>query len=126
MAALLAVTPSMDGEPIVADQTFGARLKQLREQAGLSQQDLADRTGMNRFGVSKLERDKYVPSWVIVQKIARALGTNCLAFEGTTVVGQEGDAGEPEEPPAKPARGRPKKQPPASEGEDPPRRGRRG
>ena len=33
---------------------FGARLKELREQAGLTQPALAKLAGMNRFGIAKL------------------------------------------------------------------------
>ena len=81
-------------------QTFGGRLKQLREQAGLTQQELADRAGMHRFGVAKLERDERQPSWATVQALAKALGTSCLAFEGTA---------EPAGDKPPPKRGRPRK-----------------
>jgi transcriptional regulator with XRE-family HTH domain len=81
-------------------QTFGERLKHLREKAGLTQQELADGAGMHRFGVAKLERDEYGPSWATVQALAKALNVNCLAFEGTV---------EPSgEKPVRP-KGRPKK-----------------
>jgi transcriptional regulator with XRE-family HTH domain len=82
-------------------QTFGARLRQLREAAGLTQQELADRAGMHRFGVAKLERDERHPSWATVQALAGALGLSCAAFEGTVEP--------PEEPPPK-KRGRPRKE----------------
>jgi transcriptional regulator with XRE-family HTH domain len=85
----------------MAEETFGIRLKRLREAAGLTQQDLADRAGMHRFGVAKLERDERQPSWATVQALAKSLGLTCSSFEGTV------------EPPSgdKPARpkGRPKK-----------------
>jgi transcriptional regulator with XRE-family HTH domain len=90
---------------MVAEETFGARLRRLREEAGLTQQELAERAGMHRFGVAKLERDERQPSWATVQALARALGVNCLAFEGTAEPGQ----GKPR-PPAR--RGRPPKAPP--------------
>ena len=108
MAALLDYVPPKDGELDVTEQTFGARLKHLREQVGLTQQQLADKAGMNKFGVAKLEQDQYSPTWPTVQALAKALGVNCLVFEGTV------------EPPPKEAKppgrmGRPPKAPPPAE-----------
>ena len=65
----------------VTGQSFGARLKQLREQAGLTQPQLAERAGMNRFGIAKLEQGDREPSWATVRALARALGVRCAAFE---------------------------------------------
>src|SRR5262245_11434708 len=59
---------------------FADRLKQLREAAGLTQPELADRASMNRFGVAKLEQGVREPSWATVQALARALGVSVLAF----------------------------------------------
>ena len=64
----------------MAEETFGQRLKRLREAAGLTQQQLGDLAGMNQFGVSKLERDVFVPSWTVVKTLARALGQTELAM----------------------------------------------
>jgi DNA-binding XRE family transcriptional regulator len=110
LIALLDRPHSRDGDRAVAEQTFGARLKQLREEAGLTQQQLADLAEMNRFSVAKLEQDLYSPSWPTVQALAKALGTTCTAFEGTV----EPD---PESKPARPL-GRPKKTPPEQAGDD--------
>jgi transcriptional regulator with XRE-family HTH domain len=60
---------------------FGERLKQLRKNAGLSQAELAERAGMNRFGVAKLEQGAREPSWATVLNLARALGVDCRAFQ---------------------------------------------
>jgi transcriptional regulator with XRE-family HTH domain len=88
----------------VAEDTFGARLKQLRAQAGLTQQELADRAGLHKQSVSRLEQDEYSPTWPTVQALAKALGVNSLAFEGTV---------EPSPKTKQPARrGRPPKAPP--------------
>jgi transcriptional regulator with XRE-family HTH domain len=87
----------------VAEQTFGQRLKQLREEAGLTQPQLAERAGMNRFGVAKLEQGQREPSWDTVQRLAKALGVGCSAFEGTVSAEDE------PAPPSK--RGRPRKAP---------------
>jgi transcriptional regulator with XRE-family HTH domain len=71
------------GSDAVTGQTFGGRLKALREEKGLSQRELAERAGMNQFGVAKLEQGVREPTWATVQALARALGVRCTAFEGT-------------------------------------------
>jgi transcriptional regulator with XRE-family HTH domain len=60
--------------------TFGSRLRALREKAGLSLEQLAQRAGMHKFGVAKLERGDREPSWASVQALARALGVKCDEF----------------------------------------------
>ena len=47
----------------MAEETFGGRLKRLREEAGFTQQSLADAAGMHRLGVAKVERDERAPTW---------------------------------------------------------------
>src|SRR5215475_15119136 len=64
----------------MSEQGFASRLKSLREQAGLSQAELADLAGMNRFGVAKLEQGVREPSWATVQALARALGVEVGEF----------------------------------------------
>jgi transcriptional regulator with XRE-family HTH domain len=87
--------------------TFAERLKRLREAAGLSQPELAERAGMNRFGVAKLEQGVREPSWATVQALAAALGVTVLEFaDDTPTPGQDGRKAEGE--PAQP-RGRPRK-----------------
>src|SRR5579875_2946009 len=51
---------------------FGARLRQLRIEAGLSQQALAQLAGLHRFGVAKLERGEREPAWSSVLALAKA------------------------------------------------------
>ena len=65
----------------MADNGFGARLKELREQAGMTQQELADAAGMHRFGVAKLEQGIREPSWATVQALCKALNVSCEAFQ---------------------------------------------
>lgn len=103
MAMVMIARPKEVGRDM-AEETFGARLKKLRIEAGLTQQALADMTGMHRFGVAKLERDEYGPSWATVQALAKALGISCTAFEGTVEPSEESKA-----QPGK--RGRPRKSP---------------
>jgi transcriptional regulator with XRE-family HTH domain len=59
---------------------FGAKLKELRERAGLSQAQLAEKAAMNVFGVAKLEQGQRDPSWASVLALAAALGVDCSAF----------------------------------------------
>jgi transcriptional regulator with XRE-family HTH domain len=100
----------------MADETFGDRLKRLREQAGLTQGQLALGAGLSKSSIAKLEQDLREPTWATVRMLAQALGTSCAAFEDT--------AGPPAEKP--PARlGRPRKyQPeePAGQAEQAPRK----
>jgi len=59
---------------------FAAALKRLREDAGMSQAALADKAGMNVFGVAKLEQGLREPGWATVLKLCEALGVECTAF----------------------------------------------
>jgi transcriptional regulator with XRE-family HTH domain len=84
---------------------FAPRLKELREQAGLTQQALAEKAGMNRFGVAQLEQGRNKPSWDTVVALCKALGVSCDAFL------------QPPSEEAPRARGRPRKAPPVAPGE---------
>ena len=59
---------------------FGARLRELREQAGLTQQQLADKCGVKWEAVSRWERGTREPGWSNVVALAEALGVECTAF----------------------------------------------
>ncbi|MEK7668201.1 MAG: helix-turn-helix transcriptional regulator [Gemmatimonadota bacterium] len=54
---------------------FGQRLRQLRAQAALSQEALAQRAGIHRTYLSGIERGTRNPSLHNLFRIARALGT---------------------------------------------------
>ncbi|HVS40137.1 MAG TPA: helix-turn-helix transcriptional regulator [Gemmataceae bacterium] len=62
---------------------FAVRLKALREGAGLTQEQLADKAGLHLGAVFKLEQGVREPTWATVQALAHALGVGCAAFEGT-------------------------------------------
>jgi DNA-binding XRE family transcriptional regulator len=59
---------------------FAGRLKELRERAGLTQPELAQRADMNRFGIAKLEQGVTKPTWETVLTLAKVLGVSCEAF----------------------------------------------
>ena len=60
---------------------FGAKLRLLREQAGLSQKQLADKAGLSQKAVSFWETGEREPGWSAVQALAAALGVDCRAFQ---------------------------------------------
>jgi transcriptional regulator with XRE-family HTH domain len=74
--------------------TFGERLKELREAAGLSQDGLARAAGLSTSTVAKIERLDIDPSWTTVQALAKALAVSTEAFQ------------EDAPPPAKKGKGR--------------------
>jgi transcriptional regulator with XRE-family HTH domain len=59
---------------------FGKRLRQIREQVGITQKELAERAGCHAMTIAKLERGVQEPAWPLVQVLGKALGVNCLAF----------------------------------------------
>ena len=53
---------------------FGALLQEYRATAGLSQEELAERAGLSRRGISDLERgERRVPHPATVRRLAKAL-----------------------------------------------------
>ena len=55
-------------------ETTGERIKRLRTAAGLSQVQLAERSGVPQGAISHYEADDYEPSLSSVRKLAPALG----------------------------------------------------
>jgi transcriptional regulator with XRE-family HTH domain len=78
---------------------FARRLRQLRDAAGLTQSELAEKSGLHRQGIAKLETGEREPAWGTVRALAKALGISCSEFEIEEP---------PAEEPARP-RGRPRK-----------------
>ncbi len=54
---------------------FGAVLRRRREAAKVSQEDLAAKADLHRNYVGLLERGKQIPSILVVEELATALGT---------------------------------------------------
>jgi transcriptional regulator with XRE-family HTH domain len=67
--------------PVEVSMNFGERLKELRDKAGLSQQELADKAGIHRVAVARIETGERSPAWDTAMKLAAALGVSCAAFE---------------------------------------------
>lgn len=55
-------------------QRIGQRIAELRKEKGLTQQDIADRTGIQRNHISRIEAGKYSVGFDTLQSIAEALG----------------------------------------------------
>ena len=79
-------------------ERFGDRLRELRQSAGLSRQQLADGAGLKSSRVRDLEQGLNKPSWEVVVKLCAALGVSCEVFHQPP---------SPDLPP--PAPGRPRK-----------------
>ncbi len=79
--------------------TFGERLKVLREKAGLSQAELAERAGISQRAISHWELGKREPLISAVQKLCAALGVSCDVFFAKD---EDSSAEDPEPTKAKP------------------------
>ncbi len=83
--------PPADGvaswEPIVG--AIGPKVRDLRQQHGLSLQQLAQRSGVSAAAIHKVERGDMVPTITTLLKLSAALGTPIGHFveEGLIIVG---------------------------------------
>jgi transcriptional regulator with XRE-family HTH domain len=69
--------------------TFGEKLRQLREEAGLSEAKLAERSGVSFGAIHNYGLGIRKPTFAAVVKIAAALGTTCQAFATCEDIGAE-------------------------------------
>lgn len=60
--------------------TFAEKLRQLRDEAGLSEAKLAEAAGLTFASVHGYGLGRRTPSFPAVVKLARALGVTCEAF----------------------------------------------
>jgi transcriptional regulator with XRE-family HTH domain len=96
---------------------MGCRLRELREEKGLTQGQLAELVGVKRDAVARWEADVREPGWSNVVALANALGVDCTAFLQAPVEQHEPRKGRPPKPAADPEsapapkrpRGRPRK-----------------
>jgi DNA-binding XRE family transcriptional regulator len=68
------------GVVTVAKAGFGTKLRAFRRAAGLSQAELADKAGIHRRTVIKIERGERDPQWETAVALAHALGLEVTAF----------------------------------------------
>jgi transcriptional regulator with XRE-family HTH domain len=61
--------------------TFGERLRQLRQDAGVTQQELARRSGVNYYTLRNYEQDRRDPFWRNVFDLAGGLGVSAEVFK---------------------------------------------
>jgi transcriptional regulator with XRE-family HTH domain len=74
----------MEGEGVMGEEEaadFAARLRQLRAEAGLSQEELARRAGMTLGAVAKLEQGLRQPAWPTLRALCQGLGVGLQAFD---------------------------------------------
>ncbi len=81
---------------------FHGRLRELREAAGLTQGELAERAGLSIAGVTQLEQGRRKPAWETVQKLAIALGVGIEAFNEPAESDEKRERGRPRKPPTAP------------------------
>ena len=61
-------------EPNYVNCRIGEKIKDLRNQNGLTQQELADITGIQPPNLARIESGKHIPTLVVLEKYASALG----------------------------------------------------
>jgi transcriptional regulator with XRE-family HTH domain len=92
---------------------FAGRLRELREQAGLTQHQLGGKAGLSQAGIADLEQGRRKPAWETVVALCRALGVTPDAFLQEPRAMPERRRGRPRKAGAEPApkrpRGRPRK-----------------
>jgi transcriptional regulator with XRE-family HTH domain len=79
---------------------FADRLRALREEADMTQAELAEASRLPLDSIRDYEQGQRAPSWQVIFKLADALGVSCEAFKDRVDVGRT-------EPPAK--KGKPQK-----------------
>lgn len=63
-------------------ETFGQRLRCAREQAGLTQGELAEKAGINRVSLNRIENDKAIPALDVAFRLADAVGVTLTDLRG--------------------------------------------
>jgi transcriptional regulator with XRE-family HTH domain len=82
---------------------FGPRLKELREQAGLTQPQLAERAGLAKAGIANLEQGRTSPAWATVIALCKALAVTPDAFTQAPASRAEAKPGRPRKAPVEAA-----------------------
>jgi transcriptional regulator with XRE-family HTH domain len=66
--------PESDADAQAASEAFGARLKEIRVQQGLSQDDVAREADVHPTAIGRLERGSREPRLTTILRIAHGLG----------------------------------------------------
>lgn len=61
-------------------ETMGSKIKDLREKAGMTQTDLAERVGVSKSVISAYEKGIRNPSNKVLEQIADTFGVTFLSF----------------------------------------------
>ncbi|MCF1749596.1 helix-turn-helix domain-containing protein [Mariniradius sediminis] len=61
-------------------EKFGQRVKTLRKEKGMSQEELAEKSGLNRPYISAIEQGKRNVSLEVMEKLAEALQMDIKKF----------------------------------------------
>ncbi len=69
----MAFIPNNGSDKANLKTKFGKRLKQLRNERGITQEQLADKTGLTIESISNIERGIFGPKFENLEKIARVL-----------------------------------------------------
>ena len=85
-----------------AQKTFGARIRDLRLAAGMTQEDLSERCGLFRTYMSRIETGRANPTLTMIHALACSLGVevSTLFQTGAATSARPASAG------ARPSRGR--------------------
>jgi transcriptional regulator with XRE-family HTH domain len=75
------------------DPTLAELLKRLREDRGITQEQLAFDAGMTASALSRIERGLNSPGWMTVRRLARALDISLVGLAGEIEAGAARHAG---------------------------------
>lgn len=62
-------------------ERIGARIVELRNELNMTQEDLAQKSGLTRSTISKIEKGRYNASVDILSKLVRPLGAKVELFK---------------------------------------------
>jgi ribosome-binding protein aMBF1 (putative translation factor) len=96
----------LDATPASAMTTFGERLRELRQSAGLTQEQLAERSGLSIWNIRNYEQSHREPYWSVVPRLASALLVSCDAFADAAAATQALDQVPPRKKKARTPRGK--------------------
>lgn len=77
-----------EGEPVGSDETLqkhtewiSGKIKDLRKSAGMTQHDLADKSGLPQSHISRIENAQHSPSSKTLERLANALGVDKIELD---------------------------------------------